>query len=151
MIIDREVEDFIVEHFGKKGMHWGVRNAVNATGRGTKRAGLAVGRGAKKTGQFVKAHPKAVTSVAASVAIGAAIAGRIISVNKATKVADIANRNRSEAMRNIRMLDQFREVKVRAIWEARKKGTISADHAGRLIALRNKAYVRKFNTQKLRL
>lgn len=150
MIDELEVNDFL-EHHGIKGQKWGVRNVANVIGRGAKRSTFAVGRGAKKTGQFVRRHPKGTATVAASIAIGAALAGRVISVNKTTKIADIANRNRSEALRDIRMLDQFRDVKIRAIMNARAKGTISPEHASRLASLRTHDYIRKYNTVRQRL
>lgn len=54
MVIDEEI---YLEHFGKKGMKWGVRNA--------KSVGKSIGRGTKKTYKLAKKHPKATASIAA--------------------------------------------------------------------------------------
>jgi hypothetical protein len=66
VIID---EDVYLEHYGVRGMKWGVRRdqaasvgkavgrASKATGRGTVRGAKAVGRGAAATGRFVKENP----------------------------------------------------------------------------------------------
>lgn len=147
MMVEPDVEEFL-EHFGVKGMHWGVRNAAKSVGRGTKRAGLAVGRGAKRTGQFIREHPEFVASAAVSIAAGSIFASKIIRSNRNRKISELASRNRSEMLREIRMLDQFREVKVRAIMNARAKGTISPEHASRLASLRARNYISKFNTAK---
>jgi hypothetical protein len=64
-------EEAYLEHYGKKGMQWGVRRAqaatvAKATGRVAWKGTKAVGRGTKKTAVWAKDNPKA----AAAIAIG---------------------------------------------------------------------------------
>lgn len=80
MIIE---EDVYIEHYGVKGMQWGVRkqqaaSAARAAGRGGAVAGKAawrgtkaVGRGTKKTALWVKDHP----TETALIGLGAAYVG----------------------------------------------------------------------------
>ena len=62
-----ETADDVLEHFGVKGMQWGVRKQQAAS------AGKAVGRGAKATGKFAWEHKKGVAMVAAGALLAATI------------------------------------------------------------------------------
>lgn len=62
-----ETPDDVLEHFGVKGMQWGVRKV------------RSVGRSAKKTKDFAREHPRTTKlAVAATAALGAAAAGRVL-------------------------------------------------------------------------
>lgn len=91
MIIEEEA---YLEHFGKMGMRWGVRNSeagggtattVKAIGRGTVTTAKAIGRGTKATYKWSKAHPKTAISIAA----GAAFAIRMLSRHKKTPLSEV--------------------------------------------------------------
>ena len=79
-IDDVEIYDFL-EHFGVKGMHWGVRKAASRSVSKAKSAGSSV----RKT---VKEHPTA----AKRIAVGAAFAGAVIAAGAAGKA--IGGRNK---------------------------------------------------------
>ncbi|MBA2727658.1 MAG: hypothetical protein H0U49_05745 [Parachlamydiaceae bacterium] len=66
MVID---EDIYLEHFGVKGMQWGVRKAVS----GSVSTGKAIGRGTKRTVKYVNRNKKTVAKVAAGAAFAAAL------------------------------------------------------------------------------
>lgn len=98
MIVDEEV---YLEHYGVKGMQWGVRKqqavkVSKAVGRGAAATGRvawkgtkAVGRGVKKTAQWSIEHPKA----AAYIASGAAVAVVILRRKHKVRVRQIQLRN----------------------------------------------------------
>lgn len=72
-MVEDEVNDFL-EHFGVKGMQWGVRRAASATGRGAARASKATGRGIKRGAQYANQHRRGTAEVIAAVGIAAASA-----------------------------------------------------------------------------
>ncbi len=81
---DEEVDAFL-EHFGVKGMRWGVTTrtvgrgtvrTAKTVGRETARAAKAVGRGTVKTAKFVNRNRVATAAVV--VAVGAVAAGIIL-------------------------------------------------------------------------
>jgi hypothetical protein len=74
MIIDEElyfgyeIEDFL-EHYGIRGMKWGIRNEkVRTVARTSVSVAKVIGRGTKKTYSLAKSHPR--TTGAAAALIG---------------------------------------------------------------------------------
>ncbi len=75
-----------MEHFGVRGMRWGVTTRVvgrgtartaRTIGRGTATTARAVGRGTARTARFANRNRKA--TAAAAVAVGAVVAGALLS------------------------------------------------------------------------
>jgi hypothetical protein len=64
--LDYEIDDFL-EHYGVKGMHWGIRNEkkIREVARKSGDVAKTVGRGTKKTYEVAKAHPRTTGAVAA--------------------------------------------------------------------------------------
>jgi hypothetical protein len=63
----QDVDDFL-EHFGVKGMHWGVRKARPSGSDVRKSVGGAVEKAASKTKDFAVEHPR-ITAVTAYAAV----------------------------------------------------------------------------------
>jgi hypothetical protein len=63
--LDYEIDDFF-EHYGVKGMHWGIRNEeAQRIARKSVSVAKTIGRGTKKTYEVAKAHPRTTGAVVA--------------------------------------------------------------------------------------
>lgn len=140
MIIE---EELYLEHYGKKGMQWGVRTAKTA-GRGVKTGAQATGRGtkraAKATGKFIKDDPKR----AAFIGFGLVYAGVLIAGALGQKSVDSPGfGTKTQSVSDL--INQERDHKVSSIIRTHKEGHIDKDQMNKFLNTLNKRYDQKLH------
>jgi hypothetical protein len=131
--VDEEIVEYL-EHFGVKGMHWGVRNSRSNVSLTPKE------RTAAEKKKFIKRA--AIGTGIAAVAVGAIIATSMLKGNGKTTIRELKPLNSDKAAR---LIFRNADKKVDAIKKAASRGDITALQSKRMRDLHTKQWISAVN------